>query len=154
MSCSDASVASFSALARGRHTVLLRDRSERHAAEREVPLDRAAVHAVALRQGKHRLSGEIQLDSVRHLRWVDWSGHVFNLVTRDGWYTANGIVTHNCGCGVDVITEANRGDFTGKPENDLSATRDGMTAAVEEHGELGPLLVNGDQHFTNLETTP
>ncbi len=55
-----------------------------------------------------------------------------------------------CACSVDVITEANRGDFTGKRENDLRASKDGVTAAVVEHGELGPLLVNGDDHFTTL----
>lgn len=53
-----------------------------------------------------------------------------------------------CGCGVGVITEANRGDFTGKSENDLSITADGVTAAVRMHGELGPLLVDGHDHFT------
>lgn len=56
-----------------------------------------------------------------------------------------------CGCGVDVITEANRGDFTGDPENDLDITRDGVSAAVREHGELGPLLVDGDQQFAGPE---
>lgn len=57
---------------------------------------------------------------------------------------------HNrCGCGVDVITEANRGDFSGKPENDLSVVREGVHAAVREHGELGPVLVDGTQHFTD-----
>lgn len=50
----------------------------------------------------------------------------------------------NCGCGVDVITEANRGDFFGKLENDLSIPG----VAVREHGELGPLLVDPDDHFT------
>lgn len=67
-------------------------------------------------------------------------------------YTVSDLMpVHNhCGCGVDVITSDNRGDFTGKPENDLSVTHDGVTAAVEDHGELGPLLVNGDQHFTSL----
>jgi hypothetical protein len=56
---------------------------------------------------------------------------------------------HNhCGCGVEVITAANRGDFSGKPENDLSVVRDGVHAAVQEHGELGPVLVDGTQHFT------
>jgi hypothetical protein len=56
---------------------------------------------------------------------------------------------HNhCGCGVEPITAANRGDFTGKPENDLSVVRDGVHAAVQEHGELGPVLVDGTQHFT------
>jgi len=27
-----------------------------------------------------------------------FSGHVYNLETRDGWYVADGIVTHNCRC--------------------------------------------------------
>lgn len=27
-----------------------------------------------------------------------WSGHVYNLQTDDGWYVAEGIVTHNCSC--------------------------------------------------------
>lgn len=53
-----------------------------------------------------------------------------------------------CGCGVGVITEANRGDFTGKSENDLRIAGDGIVAAVREHGELGPLLVSADDHFT------
>lgn len=50
----------------------------------------------------------------------------------------------NCGCGVDVITAANRGDFFGKLENDLSIPG----VAVREHGELGPLLVDPADHFT------
>lgn len=54
-----------------------------------------------------------------------------------------------CGCGVDPIVEENRGDFTGVRANDLSVTRDGVTAAVREHGELGPVLVNGDDAFTS-----
>lgn len=56
----------------------------------------------------------------------------------------------HCGCSVDVITAMNRGDFTGAPENDLSVTRDGVTAAVREHGELGPVLVDGAHDFTQL----
>lgn len=58
-------------------------------------------------------------------------------------------VHNHCGCGVDVITEDNRGDFTGKRENDLNVTRDGVSAAVVEHGELGPLVVDGADHFTD-----
>lgn len=54
----------------------------------------------------------------------------------------------HCGCGVDVITAANRADFTGKAANDLSVTRDGVTAEVREHGELGPVLVDGQHEFT------
>ncbi len=56
-----------------------------------------------------------------------------------------------CQCGVDIITAENRGDFTGKRENDLAITRDGVTAAVVTHGELGALLVNGAHGFTGLD---
>lgn len=58
-------------------------------------------------------------------------------------------IHNHCGCGVDVITRSNRREFTGKPENDLTVTRDGVTAAVREHGELGPVLTDGSQHFTS-----
>jgi hypothetical protein len=58
---------------------------------------------------------------------------------------------HNrCGCSVDVITAANRRQFTGNPINDLRIEGDGMTVAVREHGELGPLLTNAADHFTRL----
>jgi hypothetical protein len=70
---------------------------------------------------------------------------------------------HNrCGCGVDVITSANRGDFFGKTDNDLAvapesgvmrivkqgASREEPTVAAVLHGELGPLLVNAAHKFT------
>lgn len=53
-----------------------------------------------------------------------------------------------CGCGVDVITAANRGDFTGKPSHDLEISSGPVTAKVVQHGELGALLVDGHDHFT------
>lgn len=56
----------------------------------------------------------------------------------------------HCGCGVDVITRANRRGFTGNADNDLSVTRGDVTAEVREHGELGPVLVNADHHFEVL----
>jgi hypothetical protein len=63
-------------------------------------------------------------------------------------------VHNRCGCGVDVITAENRGDFTGKAANDqaIPATvgPDGTVAAVEQHGELGPLVVDGRDSFTHL----
>jgi len=52
----------------------------------------------------------------------------------------------NCGCSVDVITAANRGDFTGKAENDLSIPG----VAIREHGELGPLVLDPAHTFTAL----
>lgn len=75
------------------------------------------------------------------------------LVAGQRYTTAQLLPIHpHCGCGVAPITAANRGDFTGKRENDLNVTQDGVTAAVAQHGELGPVLVNGADRFTP-ETT-
>jgi hypothetical protein len=52
-----------------------------------------------------------------------------------------------CRCGVDVITKANRGDFTGKRSNDLAVP---TGVAFHEHGELGPLVGSPDHDFTAL----
>ena len=43
-----------------------------------------------------RLSGLIPTVQVRDVRNLDFLGHVFNLQTVNGWYLADGIVTHNC----------------------------------------------------------
>lgn len=63
-------------------------------------------------------------------------------------------VHSRCGCGVEVITATNRGDFTGRRANDLAIPAtvgaDGTIAAVAEHGELGPLVVDGRDNFTAL----
>lgn len=42
------------------------------------------------------LSGSISLDEIVHLSRREFSGHVYNLQTVPGWYTAGGIVVHNC----------------------------------------------------------
>ncbi len=73
------------------------------------------------------------------------------LIAGRRYLTADLMEVHpRCRCGVDVITEANRGDFTGKRENDLAITRGGITAAVADHGELGALLVDGDHDFLQI----
>lgn len=44
------------------------------------------------------LAGEVTTDQIVGIRRIEWSGHVFNLETEDGWYAAAGIITHNCRC--------------------------------------------------------
>lgn len=44
------------------------------------------------------LSGEIFPDKVINIDVIPFSGHVYNLQTVDGFYIANGIITHNCDC--------------------------------------------------------
>lgn len=74
------------------------------------------------------------------------------LVAGQRYTTADLMPIHNhCGCGVDVITAENRHLFGGNPKNDLSITKDGVTATIRQHGELGPVLTDGADHFTGSE---
>lgn len=41
-------------------------------------------------------SGEVEFDQVVSVGRRPFSGHVYNLETATGWYSAGGIVTHNC----------------------------------------------------------
>ena len=44
-------------------------------------------------------SCDISLDDVVSIRRIEgWSGHVYNLSTKTGAYTSNGIIAHNCRC--------------------------------------------------------
>lgn len=96
--------------------------------------------------------GELDDRIVGYQRVPDGSACDFcTLVAGQRYRTDDLMPLHNhCGCTVEPILASERGRFTGKDANDLDLpiTRDGVTAAVREHGELGPLLVNGDQHFT------
>lgn len=97
-----------------------------------------------------RLVGEFDPQILGYQRVPDASACPFCRLIAGQRYTTDQLMpVHNrCGCGVDVITEANRGDFTGNRDNDLNVTSDGLTAAVKTHGELGPVLVDGSQRFT------
>ncbi len=81
------------------------------------------------------LAGEVQLDRLVHVRRRGFSAHVFNLVTNSGWYLANGIITHNCGCSVEPLTDS-------PPVTQLPDT-----VTVHDHGEMGPLLTDPKQNF-------
>jgi hypothetical protein len=43
-------------------------------------------------------SGLVALNQVTGITRYPFSGHVFNLETSGGWYTANGLIIHNCRC--------------------------------------------------------
>lgn len=42
------------------------------------------------------LTSEVSNDRIVKVSIREFAGHVYNLQTRDGWYTANSIVVHNC----------------------------------------------------------
>ncbi len=62
----------------------------------QLPVQRGGAEPNLLRygaEGSYLSVAPVQVTEVRH---VDFSGHVYNLETRNGWYVAQGIITHNC----------------------------------------------------------
>jgi hypothetical protein len=45
-----------------------------------------------------RLAGGVELCGVREVRRIQYSGHVLNLQTVEGWYSANDVIVSNCRC--------------------------------------------------------
>lgn len=70
--------------------------------------DRAVIEADLGRRLLERLAGKVQLGRPVKLRRVEWSGHVYNLQTAEGWYAANSVVVSNCNCRVEEIWDSGR----------------------------------------------
>lgn len=47
---------------------------------------------------RERLAGRVELDRIVDLRRTEFSGHVYNFQTSEGWYRADGVIVSNCGC--------------------------------------------------------
>jgi hypothetical protein len=47
-----------------------------------------------------RFPGQVAAAKIVEIFGEDFSGHVYNLSTKDGWFIANSIITHNCECDV------------------------------------------------------
>lgn len=54
-------------------------------------------HAVAASDGLAGFSARVATDSVLSVHWLEFAGHVYNLLTDSGRYIANNIIVHNCG---------------------------------------------------------
>lgn len=55
---------------------------------------------------------EVFADKVVSVDRFAFSGHVYNLETLDNWYSANGIITHNCRCSwIPIIPDAREIDL-------------------------------------------
>lgn len=61
-------------------------------------MDTAGEHARRGNDLLHRLTGQVELDRVVNVERVSWSGHVYNLTSSEGWYSANGLIVSNCDC--------------------------------------------------------
>lgn len=75
------------------NTVLLQEGSDRFAAD-----------TVLASKLIGRRASEVVLDHIVDVRTVVYDGHVYNLQTDVGWFTAEGIIVHNCQCDIEIVT--------------------------------------------------
>lgn len=145
----------------------------------EFGFESAAVYASQGRNLIGRLAGDVEGDSIVELRRVSFSGHVFNLHTREGWYSSNNHIVSNCDCGSDVVEVGQDPGQIIAPElldlthttidaklgyTDRSARNLGIgkttsrgdpisdytdLIVINQHGELGPVLAWRSEKFTS-----
>jgi hypothetical protein len=75
-----------------------------------------------------RLAGQVELDRVVERRSVQWSGHVYNLSSVEGWYSANGLIVSNCDC----IHIPGRENITGDERTDPKAFFNSLSPAEQD----------------------
>lgn len=130
----------------------------------ELTFDNASVYASQGRNLVGRLSGLVEGERIVDLRRVSWSGHVFNLHTREGWYSSNNHIVSNCDCAVEALNSPrDPGQVVDSDQLELVHSKvEQLTGSVDRggrlpdyrdlvvtnhHGELGPTLGFRGQHF-------
>jgi hypothetical protein len=68
-----------------------------------------------------RLASQVALDRVVEVTRADWSGHVYNLTSSEGWFAANGLIVSNCDCRHIPVDESVAGDLTTDPRAAVEA---------------------------------
>ena len=67
-----------------------------NATRSESPSNHATVDSNGGRDLGNALTGLVSVDRIIKIERSSYSGHVYNLQSGDGWYTADSIVVHNC----------------------------------------------------------
>lgn len=96
-----------------------------------------------------RLASQVELHRVVELRRAEWSGHVYNLTSVEGWYSANGFIVSNCDCRNIPSAENRPGDIRTDPnayfkslskdEQDRRFTRAGAQA-IRDGSDIGQVV--------------
>ena len=63
----------------------------------------SVAYAVPGQDVLSRFTGPVLLDNIVRVDRKRFASHVYNLQTETEWYTANGIITHNCRCAVGLV---------------------------------------------------
>lgn len=137
-------------------------RADRNFSAPETPDDGGAGYAEVGRELLDRLAGQVEFSDLVEVDITTGSCHVYNLETREGWYTGSSLVVSNCKCTtIPVIGVQDPGGTLNS--EDLGRIYDaagGSTAAeklrqtrfsVKENGELGPVLVSLGENRTTAE---
>jgi hypothetical protein len=95
-------------------------------------VDSAPVYASRGMDLLERLTGQVTLDRVVEVRRSEWSGHVYNLSSVEGWYNANGIIVSNCDCRMIPATQADAPDLVTDP---MEAFRAGQVRGLSKAEE-------------------
>lgn len=112
-----------------------------------------------------RLSGQVSVDRVVQVDRMQWSGHVYNLTSDEGWFSANGLIVSNCDCIGIPSSESLAGDLTtdtgaafrgmARPEQDqvfgkdgAQAIRDGADPARVVNARRGMVTADGRLYTT------
>lgn len=105
-----------------------------------------------------RLTGQVTSDRIVELRRVEWSGHVYNLTSVEGWYSANGLIVSNCDCRHIPATEDVAGDLTTDPRKAIEQgqvtglSRADTRAIIDDHADVGQ-VINSRRGMTSAGTT-
>jgi hypothetical protein len=92
------STALLGATTRLLQSIPLGDTATRDAMLAQDAADDVTGDPVLLGESILRFAGKVALDDVVALRRVPFLGHVYNLQTLGGWYSANDVIVHNCRC--------------------------------------------------------
>ncbi|MGH3637002.1 MAG: hypothetical protein ACRDTS_23550, partial [Mycobacterium sp.] len=84
------------------------------------------------------LAGLVTTDQVVEVRRSPFAGHVYNLETSGGWYSANGFIVHNCRCRLSPW-------FGHDTEGALSITHD-WAGAIAEARTKGDMVAEAAAH--------
>lgn len=104
------------------------------------PRDRYPGDAVSGAELLFALAGEVQTDEVVEVRRLPFAGHVYNLQTGENWYSANGIITHNCRCVAAPLVRSWRElGFPGPREPEPVASGQRWFAALPEREQVAIL---------------
>lgn len=103
-------------------------------------MESRAAYAEIGQDLRSRLSGQVTRDRLVEKTGIEWSGHVYNLTSSEGWYDAGGFIVSNCDCSMIPTTVASplvqdrmelvrSGQVTGLSKADLQALADGADLA-------------------------